>query len=83
MWLSPKVILDIFTSGLFTAVVAQSDDKVNPEAAMAVFAIGAISLGLSSSLWEPLFMDLSVLQRKGPAEPMMAINDLNQQRQNL
>ena len=47
MWLSPKVILSLLTLGLLTALAAQPDDKVNPEAAMAIFAIGAVSLGLS------------------------------------
>ena len=64
MWLSPKVILDIFTPGLFTAVVAQSDDKVNPEAAMAVFAIGAISLGLSLLFMGTLIYGVVLLAKK-------------------
>ena len=64
MWLSPKVILDIFTPGLFTAVVAQSDDKVNPEAAMAVFAIGAISLGLSLLFMGTLIYGFICLAKK-------------------
>jgi len=64
MWLSPKVILSLLTLGFLTALAAQPDDKVDPEAAMAIFAIGAVSLGFSLLFVGTLIYGVVLLAKK-------------------